>query len=130
MSSVIYAFKRLQYLHSYFNVFCLLHLQDLNIFCLLHFIRLQLLLSFIGLNVLIFVLIRTQCPLFLHFEKENFKCLLLYRTTMSSILCFIRLQCPLVFLVSLPWFSPVARSNSKVTRTKFVSLSLLPFYFQ
>jgi len=135
MSSVIYAFNDYKYLHLHFkdfNVFCLLHLQDFNVFCLLHFIRLQHLLSFIGLNVLVFVLLRTQRPLFLCFEikKKNFKCLPLYKTSMSSILCFIKLQCPHVFLVSLPWFLLVARSNSKITQRKLVSLSLLPLYFQ
>jgi len=95
MYSVIYAFKRLQCLHLHFKDFnvlshlcfqrlqCLyLHykismfsvcyiLQEFNIFGLLHFITLQRLVSFIELNVLIFVLVRTQCPLFLCFEKKT-----------------------------------------------------------
>jgi len=87
-------FQRLQCLRlhfKYFNVFCLLHLQDFNVFYFLHFIRLQDLLSFIGLNVLVFVLLRTQRPLFLRFgKKKNFKCLLLYRTSMSSLFTFYR----------------------------------------
>jgi len=49
---------------------------------------------------------------------------------MSSVLRFIKLRCPHVFSISLPWFSPVIRSNSKIARTKLVSLSLLPLYFQ
>jgi len=62
MSSVIYAFKILQCLH--------LHFKDLHVFRLLHFIRLQSLWSFIGLNVLVFVLHRTRRPLLLCFEKK------------------------------------------------------------
>ena len=76
MSSVIYAFKRLQYLHlrfKDFNVFshlrfqglqCLhLHLQDFNDFCLLHFTRLQCLLSFtLYKTSTSYVFYRTQCP--------------------------------------------------------------------
>jgi len=40
------------------------------------------------------------------------------------------LRCPHVFLVSHPWFSPVAQSNSQIAQTKLVSLSLLPFYWK
>ena len=99
MSSVIYAFKRLQFLHyisknsmssviyiykismsSVFHIF-----QDFNVFCLLHFIRLQRLLSFIGLNVLVFLLHRTQRPLFLCFLKQK---------ETSNVFCSTRLQCP------------------------------------
>ena len=66
-----------------FNVFCLLYLQDFNVFCLLHLIRLQHLLSFIGLNVLVFVLLKTQHPLFLCSEKKT-----------SNVFCSTGLQCP------------------------------------
>jgi len=155
MSLVIYAFKRLQCLHLHFkdfnifshlcfqnttmssfifprlqclqsftlskdyNVFIYIYktsmssvfyiLQDFNVFHLLHFIRLQRLLSFIGLNVHVFVLLRTFMPSLFTF----------YRTSMSFCL-----------QVFLPWFLPVAQSNSKVPQTKLVCLSLLPFYFQ
>jgi len=86
-SPLLFTFQRLQYLHLHFkdfNVFCLLHLQDFNVFCLLHFIRLQRLLSFIGLNVLVFVLLRTHRPQFVCFEKK--------RT--SNVFHSIGLQCP------------------------------------
>jgi len=62
MSSVIYAFKRLR---------LQLHFKDFHVFCLLHFTRLLHFLSFIWLNVLVFVLHRTRRPLFLCFEKNN-----------------------------------------------------------
>ena len=111
-----------------FNIFSLLHLQDFNVLCLLHFIRLQHLLSFIGLNVLVFVFLRTQHPLFLSLKKKHQMSFALqgfnvfhftfYRTSMSFCLH-----------VSLPWFSQVARLNSKITRMKLVSLSLLTFSF-
>jgi len=63
MSSVIYAFKRLQCLHW--------HFKDIHVFRLLHFTRLQRLLSFIELNVLVFVLHRTRRPLFVCFELKK-----------------------------------------------------------
>jgi len=111
MSSVIYTFKRIQCLHLHFkdfNVFSHLRIsmismssviyiykismssvfhifQDFNVFCLLHFIRLQRLLSFIGLNVLVFLLHRTQRPLFLCFLKQK---------ETSNVFCSTRLQCP------------------------------------
>ena len=62
MSSVIFAFKRLQCLH--------LHFKDFHVFRLLHYIRLQSLWCFIGLNALVFVLHRTRRSLFLCFEKK------------------------------------------------------------
>jgi len=141
MSSVIYAFKRLQclYLHfKDFNVFshlrfqrlqCLyLHyktsmssvfyiLQDFNVFCLLHFIRLQPLLSFIRLNVLIFVLLRTQRPLFLCFQKRktsNVFCSI--GLPCPPFLHFIRLQCPFVYRFFFLGFRQLP------IRTKLVSL--------
>ena len=64
-SPLSFTFQRLQCLLSF------PFLQDFNVFCLLHFIRLQHLLSFIRLNVLVFVLLRTQHPLFLCFGKNN-----------------------------------------------------------
>ena len=122
-----HAFKRLQCLHLYFkdfNVFSHLcfHKTTISSFT---FQRLQSLWSFIGLNVLVFVLHRTQRSLFLCFKKKrkrkkrDFRCLLLYRTPMSFCL-----------QVFLPWYSLVAQSNSKVARMKLVSLSLLLFYIQ
>jgi len=86
-----FVFKRLQCLHLHFKrLQCLQSFytfKDFNIFYLLRFTRLQPLLSFIGLNIFVFVFHRTQRPLFLCFEKKNFRCLPLYRTLMSS--CFL-----------------------------------------
>jgi len=129
MSLVIYAFKRLQCLHSHFkrlqclylftlskdyNVFIYIS-KDFNIFSHLRFQkttmfsftfqRHQCLLSFIGLNVLVFMLHRNRRPLFLCFEKKgHFRCLSLYRTSMS--LCFLNftslvLQLPGQIAISL-----------------------------
>jgi len=122
--SVIEASKRLQFLHLHlqdFNVFCPLYLQDSNIFYHLHFTRLQCFLSFTLYKTStssVFYraqrtclwLLRTQRPLCLCFKK-NFKSLLLYRTSMSSILHFIRLQCPLVFFFS---FTPLVFTSCLV----------------
>ena len=67
------------YIYKTSMSFIIYILQSSNVFCLLHLIRLQRLLSFIGLNILVFVLLRTQYPLLLCFEKK---------TSMSS--CFFR----------------------------------------
>jgi len=156
MSSIIYTFKRLQCLHLHFidfNIFSHLRfqkttmssfsftrlqchlsfifLQDFNIFCLLHLIRLQHLLPFIGLNVLVFVLLRTQHPLFLClFLKKKLQMssalhdfnvlhLTFSKTSISS--CFFGFT-SLVFTSCLVEY----QGRSK----KLVSLSLLPFCFQ
>jgi len=95
LSSVIYAFKRLQCLH--------LHFKDFYVFRLLHFIRLQSLwslslsLCFIGLDDLCF---------YAFFKKIK---------NSSKVLCSIGLQCPFVYRFFLPWFSLVSWSNSKIT---------------
>ena len=86
MSSVIYVFKDYDvfiyiYETSMSSIFCIL--QDFNVFCLLDFIRLQHLLSFVGLNVLVIGLLRIQRPLFLCFEKKT-----------SNVFYYIGLQCP------------------------------------
>jgi len=100
MSSVIYAFKDYNvfiYIYKTSMTFVFYILQDFNVFCLLHFIRLQRLMSIIGLNVVVFVLLRTQHPLFLCFEKKllqisstlqdfNVLHVTFYKTWMSS--CF------------------------------------------
>ena len=146
MSSVIYAFKRLQCLHLHFkrlqrlqsftlskdyNVFIYIS-KDFNVFSHLRFQkttmssftfqkivmssviyafkkttissftfqRLQHLLPFIGLSVLVFVLRRTRRSLFLCFGN-------IYIRT-SNILHSIELQCPRVFSVWLP--GRIARS--------------------
>jgi len=128
MSFVFYTFKD-------FNVFYFLRLQRLQ--CLLsftlsktsmssilwfsktstsstlYFNRTQcpLSLSFIGINVLIYIFHRTQMSLSLclglnvlfFYAFKNFKCLMLlcYRTPMSSLLCFVGLQGP---LFGVTWF--------------------------
>ncbi|KAL5137948.1 hypothetical protein HKD37_10G028225 [Glycine soja] len=91
-----FTFQRLQCLQSFtlskdYNIFIYIYktsmssifyiLQDFYVFCLLHFIRLQLLLSFIGLNVLVFALLRTQRPLTSMSSLFTF-----YRTSMSFCL--------------------------------------------
>ena len=108
-------FQKRQCLHLLFKdfyVFSRLRFQKTTMFSFT-FQRLQYLLSFIGLNVLIFVLRRTRHPLFLCFKKKKKK---RKRTSKSS--CF------------LGFTSLVARLNSKIAWMKLVSLSLLPFYFQ
>jgi len=63
-----FTFQRLQSLQSFTlskTTMSSFTLQDFNVFCLLHLRRFQRLLSFIGLNFLVFVLLRTQRPLFL-----------------------------------------------------------------
>jgi len=143
MSSVIYTFKRRQFLHLHFkrlqclqsftlskddNVFIYIS-KDFNVFSHLRFQKTTMssftfqdfnaFLSFIGLNVLVFVLHKTRHPLFLWFEEKK-------QLQMSSALQNFN-----VLMFSRFHFlgSPVARSNSKIAQTKLVSLSLLPFYF-
>ena len=48
----------------------------------------------------------------------------------SDVFHSTKLQCPYVSPVSLPWFTSCPVENSRITRTKLVSLYLLPFFFQ
>ena len=69
--------------------------------------RLQCLLSLLVLH-------RTRRPLFLCFEKKGGRRKRKKRTL--DVFCSTELQCPHIFLVSLPWFLSVARSNSKIAQ--------------
>jgi len=114
------------YISNDFNVFSYLHFQKTTMSSFT-FRRLQRLLSFIGLNVLVFVLRRTRHPLFLCFEKKRGE-----EKEKEELQISSTLQNFNVLMFSQFHFlgSPIARLNSRIARMKLVSLSLLPFYFQ
>ena len=91
MSSVIYIYKTsmssIFYIYKTSMSYVFYTLYDFNVFCLSED-SMSLSLCFLGLKQ----------PLFQCFEKENFKCLLLYMVAISPVLCFIKLQCHLLGL--------------------------------
>jgi len=124
MCSVIYTFKRQRCFHLHLRLQCLQSFmlsKDYNVFIYISktlmyffFYRTQYpCLCFIGFDVFCFHALKKKRK---KKEKKKKKKERKRRTSMSS--CF------------LDFTSLVARLNSKISRMKLVSLSLLPFYFQ